>query len=215
MLRIAGQCALLAAAIGIVGLVLLFTFFAVGGPFGTANDIVAILGFVILLPVGAALLRIGRGEAPASSLLAFAILLVGVGAGVGLQVALVSGVMPFEEQLPLVLAAGALLGVWYALGTYLARGVVPRGLVRLGFATGGLFVGSVAIFWTGFLLQGVTLGGFADADAFARLHPLVGLGFGLALVSYLVSPAWAWWIGRVFLRALRDAAGEPSVAAER
>ncbi len=199
-LRRAGQWALVAGILGIIGLVALFTFFAVGPPFGLVNDILAIPGLLVLLPVGWALHRIGRGAALAWSRLAFGALLAGVAAVAALQGALISGILPFQEQLPWVLATGGLLGLWYAGGTYLARGMLPRGLVRLGLVTGGLIVAGALLFWIGLSLQGGSMGDLADSDAFANLHPLVLLGFGLVIGSYAVSPAWALWVGQVFRR---------------
>ncbi len=77
-LRRAGRWALVAGVLGIIGFGTLFTFFAVGPPFGLVNDVLAIPGLLVLLPVGWALHRVGRGEAIAWSRLAFGALLVGV-----------------------------------------------------------------------------------------------------------------------------------------
>ena len=199
-LRRAGQWALVVGVLGIIGLGALFTFFAVGPPFGLVNDVLAIPGLLVLLPVGWALHRIGKGAAIAWSRLAFGALLAGVASVAALQVALITGILPFQDQLPWVLAAVGLLGLWYALGTYLARGMLPRGLVRLGLVTGGLIVAGALLFWIGLGLQGGSMGDLADTGAFANLHPLVLLGFGLVIASYAVSPAWALWLGKAFLR---------------
>ncbi len=203
-LRRAGQWALIAGDLGIIGLAALFAFFAVGPPFGLANDILAIPGLLVLLPVGWALYRIGRGVATAWSLLEFVALLAGVASVAALQGALISGILPFQEQLPWVLATGGLLGLWYALGTYLARNTLPRGLLRLGLVTGGLIVGGPVLFWIGLALQGGSMGDLTDPGAFASLHALVLLGFGLVIGSYAISPAWALWVGLVLLRAGRE-----------
>ncbi|MEE9592480.1 MAG: hypothetical protein V3W28_02740 [Thermoplasmata archaeon] len=203
-LRRAGHWALVAGILGIIGLGALFTFFAAGPPFGLVNDILAIPGLLVLIPVGWALHRVGRGAAIAWSRSAFGALLAGVAAVAALQWALISGILSFQEQLPWVLGAGSLLGLWYALGTYLARGMLPRGLVRLGLVTGGLIVGGALLFWIGLGLQGGSMGDLADPGAFANLHPLVLLGFGLVIGSYAVSPAWALWVGQVFRRMGRE-----------
>ncbi len=199
-LRRVGRWALVAGVLGIIGLGTLFTFFAVGPPFGLVNDVLAIPGLLVLLPVGWALHRIGRSAAIAWSRLAFGALLGGVASVAALQLALISGILPFQDQLPLVIATGSLLGLWYALGTYLARGMLPRGLVRLALVMGGLLVGSALLFWIGLGLQGGSMGDLTDSAAFANLHPFVLLGFGLVIGSYAVSPAWALWLGQVFLR---------------
>ncbi len=203
-LRRAGQWALVAGILGIIGLGALFTFFAVGPPFGLVNDILAIPGLLVLLPVGWTLHRIGSGPTTAWSRLAFGALLAGVASVAALQVALISGILSFQEQLPWVLATGGLLGLWYALGTYLARGMLPRGLVRLGLVTGGLIVGGALLFWIGLGLQGGSMGDLAEPGAFASLHPLVLLGFGFVIGSYAVSPAWALWVGMVFRRVGKE-----------
>ncbi len=44
------------------------------------------------------------------------------------------------------------------------------------------------------------MGDLTDSGAFASLHPLVLLAFGVVIGSYAVSPAWALWLGQVFLR---------------
>ncbi len=204
LLNRAGYWAFIAGILAIVGLALLFAFFALGGPFGLANDVLAIPALLVLLPVGWALHRIGRGVAVAWSQLAFGALLAGVASVATLQGALISGILPFREQLPWVLATGGLLGLWYALGTYLARGKLPEGLVRLGLVTGGLIVGGALVFWIGLGLQGGSMGDLTDSGAFADLHPLVLLGFGLVIGSYAVSPAWALWVGLVFRRVGRE-----------
>ncbi len=48
------------------------------------------------------------------------------------------------------------------------------------------------------------MGDLTDSVAFADLHPLVLLGFGLVIGSYAVSPAWALWVGLVFRRVGRE-----------
>ncbi|MEE9181708.1 MAG: hypothetical protein V3U33_03985, partial [candidate division NC10 bacterium] len=82
--------------------------------------------------------------------------------------------------------------------------MLPQGLVRLALVMGGLLVGSALLFWIGLVLQGGSMGDLADPGAFASLHPLVLLGFGLVIGSYAVSPAWAFWLGQVFLREGRE-----------
>jgi hypothetical protein len=210
LLSRAAYWAVLAGILGIIGLAALFTFFAIGPPFGFINDILAIPGLLVLLPVGWVLHRIGRGIAMTWSRLAFGALLTGVASVAALQGALISGLLPFQEQLPWVLATGGLLGIWYGLGTYLARGMLPRGLLRLGLITGGLIIGGALLFWIGLALQGGSMGDLTDPGAFASLHPLVLLGFGLVIGSYALSPAWALWMGLVFLRA----GSEPEAVAE-
>ncbi len=204
-LRRAGQWALVAGILGLIGLGALIMFFAVGPPFGLVNDILAIPGLLVLLPVGWALHRIGRGAAIAWCRLAFGALLAGVASVAVLQGALISGILSFQDQLPWVLATGGLLGLWYALGSYLARGMLPGGLVRLGLVTGGLIVGGALLYWSGLGLQGGSLEDLGETGAFASLHPLVLLGFGLVIASYTVSPAWALWVGSVSLRAAKEA----------
>ncbi len=98
-LRRAGRWALVAGVLGIIGFGTLFTFFAVGPPFGLVNDVLAIPGLLVLLPVGWALHRIGRNAAIAWSRLAFGALLAGVASVAALQLALISGILPFQEQL--------------------------------------------------------------------------------------------------------------------
>ena len=199
-LRRAGLWALVAGVLGIIGFGTLFTFFAVGPPFGLVNDVLAIPGLLVLLPVGWALHRIGRGASIDWSRMAFGALVVGVASVAALQAALISGILPFQDQLPWVIATGSLLGLWYALGTYLARVMLPQGLVRLALVMGGLLVGSALLFWIGLVLQGGSMGDLSDSGALASLHPLVLLGFGLVIGSYAASPAWALWLGQVFLR---------------
>ena len=196
----AGQWAIIAGVMAIVGLIALITFFAVGGPFGMANDILAIPGFIVLIPVAFALYKIGREKNVAMSLLAFSAMLAGVIAVVVLQVALIIDVLPFQDQLPLVLGGGSLLGLWYALGSYLARVILPKGLVRFGIATGGIIICGAVFFWIGLMLQGGSMGNMTDQDAFSNLHPLIMLGFMLVIISYLLSPIWILKVGLVFLR---------------
>ena len=139
--RLAGASLRASGIIGGIGLAFLIGMFAafaagarsLGMTLGWVNDVTGIVTLPLALPGILALHARVRPQAGAG---ADALLLVGIGAGgtiVVLQVLLVSGAVPFEQQIGPVSLAFLVLGVWFVLyGRLAARsGFFPHG-TRLG-----------------------------------------------------------------------------------
>lgn len=140
-----------------------------------------------------ALYLIERSSAPGLSLIGSAIGIVGMLAVVLFQVLLIIKVVPFEQEVGLVLLATAAVGLWLILVNHLGRrqGSLPSRLAWLGIAVGASFV-----------LEPVMLSAAGGAAAWrnAMSNYLLLIGGGVIfLVSYVGFPVWAIWLGRVFL----------------
>jgi hypothetical protein len=126
------------AAIGLVFLIAMFASFAVGAKspglvFGWINDVVGVVGALLMLPLAAALHALLRPQAPLLSGLA---VLIGIGAMVAiflLQLLLVVGALTFQQQIGPVSIAFLVLVAWFVMTGYLgsSSGSLPHG-VRMG-----------------------------------------------------------------------------------
>ncbi len=182
----AATAAMVAAAAGLVALVTIALFFAVGQPWGTINDVAFIVEIVTIPAVMLGSYELGGIVPlwPARASLASGI--AACLAWAAIHAAFVAGVVTFDYDHA---ATGAFLlenvaliviGLWLTGAPPLAGGWMPGPLRWLG-ALGGL----------GFVLSGLglILGG--------RDHPLAWAG-GL---GYLVLfPIWAFLLSRVFRR---------------
>ncbi len=143
------------AAVGLVFLIAMFASFAAGATspglvFGWINDVLGVVGALLMLPLAVALHVLLRPRAPILSGLA---MMIGVGAMVGiivLQSLLVLGALTFQEEVGPVLIAFLFFVVWLVLTSYLgnASGALPHGL-RMGLLA-VTYVGSpIWAFWLG------------------------------------------------------------------
>jgi hypothetical protein len=148
--RLAGASLRASGVVGGVGLAFLVGMFAAfaagarstGMTLGWVNDVTGVITLPLALPGVLALHRRMRPEAGAA---ADALLVVGLGAGgtiVVLQVLLVAGVVPFEQQIGPVSLAFLVLAVWFVLFGRLAT--------RLGVAPGGARLGLLAASYAGY-----------------------------------------------------------------
>jgi hypothetical protein len=185
LLRFAGWSAHVTALADITGFVSLFVFFAVGGPWGFINDISSVFLSLSLIPPALAWRHLHRSLFPRLSLVNLAIGIIAMLTAAILQAALVVGKVEFEQSLRPVLAANAVIGLWFGVNGVLAsrgshrEGTVPRGLawVSLGAGTGLILI--ILAFWIG-----------------GETHPLTAVG-GLAAFAGILS--WAIWFGRLLL----------------
>ncbi len=118
----------IASVFGIVFLVIFFTF---GGIFGTFNDIVVIIQHLLMMPIAITLWRLSR---PDRSTLSFAALLIGMAgmiAVVLLQLLLVTGNLPFSQQIGMVIIAFLVVLVWFIINQYLGPNtdILPRSML--------------------------------------------------------------------------------------
>lgn len=173
--------AYLSAIATLVTLVTGILFFTVGRPFGTIQDAASALQVFLMLPVQLVLYSSFQSYAPALSLLAAVVGMIGVLVAGVLQVLLVFRVVHFERTIGTVLAAGGAIGAWLVLMNSLALAgrAFPDGLAWSGIVAGGGYILLVIGFW----LDG-------------QRHPLFWGGSLAAVAGYAV---WAMWLGRLAL----------------
>jgi hypothetical protein len=185
--RLAARAALVVAIAGLVGLVTITLFFAVGQPFGTLNDLSLLVMTLALAPVMLGFYEFG-GRTPLTP--ARLSLAAGIGAVVVwsiAQLAMILGLVNFDYDHG---ATGAfaleavmllIIGAWLTGAPLLAGSWLTTVLRWLGALCGAGFV----VFAAGLLLGGVN-------------HPLTYLGG----VGYQIAfPIWAFLLSR-HLRAL-------------
>jgi len=163
-------------------IVLLVVYYAVGGPFGTLNDLANALVGLLSAVLAAQSARLG---VPAAA----------VAAGGGGAVMVVGSWLVVTGRAGWVLAGlvsavgAALVGAWLlALNVVVARnGMLPRGLTRLGSVTG-------AVMLLGVLVVPDIL---ARSDTWEDLHWFGITGFVGWLGLYLGYPVWCAWLARL------------------
>ncbi len=159
---------------------------------GPLSDIFPIVLMLLLMVVARALYLIERRTAPALSLLAISIGMVGMFAVVLLQFLLIVKVIAFEQEVgPLGVAIG-IVGVWLILVNYLGKSqrFLSAPLAWLGIEAG-----------VAFILEPVmlsALGGGGDWQNAISNYFLVGASALIFLVVYVGFPIWAIWLGHVF-----------------
>lgn len=132
LLRLAGWCVYVSGVAAIIGLVFLAIFFG-GGPeyFGPLNDTAVIIHYILLLPIVLTLYLMLRPYGQTLNLIAAIIGLAGMLGVIVLQTLLVVGVLPFEQQIGMVIPAFLVAMVWFVITGYLGRstGVIPKSVV--------------------------------------------------------------------------------------
>lgn len=194
--RHAGWAAYFVGVTSIVGLGLLFTFFAIGGPFGFLNDISAVVSILPYPIIALSLHRLRASPTKNLSLASASTGIVGAAGVVFLQALLVSNSIQFSQQLPLVLPAGGVVGLWLVISNRLASSRLGK-VSSIGVVAGVLVTAGGVFFWLGFLLGGASLN-LSDVSVFVA-NPLVLLGFILVFAGYLVFPNWALLLGKRLL----------------
>ncbi len=164
LIRAAGAFSIVSgiiSAIGVVFLVAMFTLFAtplksLGLTFGLLNDICVAIQYLLTIPIALALYRILLPHNPAliriATIVGMAMMLVVV----GLQLALVFGVLTFEKQVAWVsLAMIVGVGSWLVITGLVARstGRLPNSVVMSSVAV-PYFGYPVWAFWLGRRLLG-------------------------------------------------------------
>ena len=179
LFRLAGLSAYLTAAATIVGFVALITFFIVGEPYGTINDISSIVIALSALPVLISLFSLHRPAGPAASLMA---VIIGVIASLVIVIVQTILVTTRKSYGDTVSFSFSVFGISLLIFGYLALTdkTLPRGLAWLGIVAG---IGYILV-TSGFILGGEN-------------HPLTYVG---GLASILTYPVWAIWLGRIFIK---------------
>jgi hypothetical protein len=156
------------------------------GWLGTANDWV-IGQFLVLIPVAMGL----RGRLPLSRLVrvSTAIAIAAMVAVAALQLLLVAGVLDFDVEVLLVVAAFLLVYAWVLVVSLVGHrhGTLPRSVTRFGLLLGASFPVALLITAAGYLVGW----GFGHPLAFAIP------GIMLGAMSWLAFPAWPLVLARM------------------
>ena len=114
-------CAYASAFFAAIGLIFLVIFFSGYSLFGPLNDIAVIIHYILLLPIMVYIYKILRPEGERLHELTLAIGVIGAFGVVILQALLVLGVMPFTQQILLVIPAFLVGTVWFILTERLGK----------------------------------------------------------------------------------------------
>lgn len=160
-LGIAARFAYTSGAVAAVGLPLLLGMYGVllrSGPddpavyrLGGANDVCVLAQYVLAIPIAVALHRHNRATAPRLSL---TVTTLGIGAMTSiavLQAMLISGVIPFEEQVVYVAIAMLVLMVWFLVVGRLGRssGLLTGRTTLMSLLGASYFGYPIWAFWMG------------------------------------------------------------------
>ena len=182
---------------GLVANVLLALFYLLARPFsdvqnsfgwlGTANDWVIPVQFLAMIPVALAL----RRWLPPSRLvlMSTAIAIAAMIAVAALQLSFVAGVVDFDVEVVLVVAAFLLVYAWVLVVSSVGHrhGTLPRSVTRFGLLLGASFPVALLITAAGYLVGR----GFGHPLAFAIPGTVLGA------MSWLAFPAWPLVLARM------------------
>ena len=187
----AGWVALATAIATLLATILIFLFYAAGGPFGTLNDIfngvAGILSGVLAWTLAS---QFGTN----SSLLTRASLVLAV---IGAIIVAIGSILIIFDVTGWILAGwyttagNALIGIWLLIFNDSMRhsNILPRGLVTFGLFVGAIMaVGIIAI-------PGILMG----IDSVESTPGYLNLGYLGYVGTYFLYPAWAIWLGRTLL----------------
>ncbi len=213
--RFAMWSAYLSAGLSIISGILLFLFYGLEVPrmiaadtnapqtLGTLDDVATLFQFLCALPLTVALHRLAPPSRWRFSAITMAIGVVGLVGVVIVQGLLVLGVMSFAVNLPLVMAAFGLFGVWMLLANRLAHasGAFSRRLARLGQVTGLVFVLGTVIVLLGVFIAWRALPPMERAGTLIQQNPalagaVVIVLIPLVLAWYVAVPLWLIGVGR-------------------
>ena len=141
LIKLAVLCAFSSGIVSVFGIVFLVIFFTFGGIFGTLNDIAVIIQYLLMMPIAITLWRLLRPTRSTLSLAALLIGMAGMIAVVLLQLLLVTGVLPFSQQIGMVIIAFLVVLVWFIINQNLGRdtNILPRSILLTVLA--GLYFG--------------------------------------------------------------------------
>ena len=141
LVRLAGWCAYVGGIVSVFGNIFLVIFFTLGGVFGTLNDIAVIIQYVLMLPIALALFQLLQPYEQSLSLVGMLIGIAGMLAVIILQFLLVVDVLPFSQQIIMVVPAFLVVLAWFVVNAYLgrSRNLVPNSMPLTVLA--GLYIG--------------------------------------------------------------------------
>ena len=216
--RFAGWSAYLSAGLSIISGIFLLLFYGLEVPrmdmadgsgqqiFGTLNDIATLFQVLCMLPLTVALHRLAPPDRQGFSLIAMSLGIVGLLGVIISQALLVAQVVSFEVNLPIVMAAFGLFGLWMILANRFAfvHGARSLRLGRLGEFTGGAFVLMAVITLLTILINGRDPSAAARLGTFAQQYPAlvvvaIILAIPLLLGFFVAVPLWLIGLGRRLL----------------
>jgi hypothetical protein len=118
------------AVIAAIGLLFLAIFFSGFPIFGPLNDVAVIIHYILLLPIVLTVWNMLRPYGEGFNNLALIIGLIGITAVIVLQSLLVLGVVPFRQQIVMVIPAFLVAMLWFVLTGRLGRtdDRMPKGI---------------------------------------------------------------------------------------
>ena len=131
LVRVAGWCAYMSGIVSIFGITFLVAFFTTFiGPLGTLNDIAVFIQYGLMLPIAFALHQVLRSHGPTLSLVTLLLGVAGMIAVIVFQVLLVVGVLPFQQQVGMVIAGFLVVLAWFLMVRYLgsSTNILPKSM---------------------------------------------------------------------------------------
>ena len=141
LVRVAAWCAYASGYVSVLGIAFLFAFFVLGAPTGRLDDLAVIVQIFLMLPIALALYRILRPFNTNLSLFTLLLGISGIEAVIVLQILLVTGVLPFANQIVPVVIAFLVVLIWFIINGYLGRFTEKLPNRMLLHVLAGLYVG--------------------------------------------------------------------------
>ncbi len=141
-IHVAVWCAYTSGTVSIFGILFLVAFYTTPiGLLGTLNDIAVFIQYGFMLPIALALHQLIRHHRPILSLVALLLGIAGMLAVIALQILLVTGVLPFAQQIGMVIVGFLVVLAWFVITGYLGRstGRMPKSMFLNVLA--GLYIG--------------------------------------------------------------------------
>ncbi len=132
LVRVATWCAYASGTVSIFGIAFLVVFFTTFiEPIGTLNDIAVFIQYGLMLPIAIALHQLLRTRGPALSVVALVLGTAGMLAVIVLQILLVTGVLPFAQQIGMVSVGFLVVLGWFMIIRHLGRstGKLPSSML--------------------------------------------------------------------------------------
>lgn len=135
-MRVAGLASVASAGIAAVAVILLVLMFgafglgatSAGKTAGAINDVLTLVAYLLAAPGVLATGAILRHRRPVIVWIGVLTAIGAIGAVVVLQWQLVSGALPFNQQIGPVSVAFLILGAWFVLSAHIGAGLLPYGV---------------------------------------------------------------------------------------
>ncbi len=217
-LRYAGWSAYICAGLSIIGAIALLLFYGLEAPqtiatgsdsqqfFGPLSDYAGLFQFLTMLPLAVALHQLAPARNQRLSRVAEILGITGLLTAALAQFLLVTHIIDFTVNLPIVLVGMVLIGVWLVVANRLGRasGALSRRLTLLGMFTGAMFaaLGGLTLLTT--LANAINPTAIAHLGTSLLRNPVLIVAiivvFTPALLAYLIGvPIWLIGIGRRLL----------------